>query len=109
MGTILEKATGTVLDTESDQIGIAVEQVAEQPIQAVGVNIMEFIKRPTGEGDVNEYINHPMNYDGTREVGQVIRGMTGLLGALNYAIIDIGIGLMKILSKKKAGGADGSN
>jgi hypothetical protein len=47
------------------------------------------------EKPIEEYINHPLNYDSKTSTGRIIRGMEGILGALNYAIVDMILGLVE--------------
>lgn len=103
MSTILEEIEGVEVAKEA---AVGLENVSRETLEANtrqgfdGSRFMEFLKRPTGEGDISFYVNHPLNYDGSKEMGQVIRGCTGLLGALDFAVLDIGLGMMKILSKR---------
>lgn len=68
----------------------------------------EKIKAQTGAGDLSEYKNHPLNWNQSKPVARIIRGFTGLLGELNFAVVDILIGFFELSSKKglKPNGAD---
>ena len=54
-----------------------------------------FLFAATGPGAVDSYINHPLNFSQSVGLGQVIRGLTGFLGSLEYAVVDLVIGLMR--------------
>jgi hypothetical protein len=54
----------------------------------------------TGEGSIEEYMTHPMNWDNSKETARIIRGVTGIAGKLNLAIVDILIGLFGIQKKR---------
>lgn len=71
---------------------------------------MSFILAPTGEGTVEDYVDHAMNPKGSKGVARILRGTTGMLGSLNYAIIDIALGSLEVMKEgKQANGktADG--
>jgi len=57
-----------------------------------------------------EYTNHVLNWDKKESTGRIIRGLEGLAGNLDRAIIDVGIGicqkigeLFKYLTEEKTG------
>jgi len=59
-----------------------------------------FLKAPTGEGSVEEYLEHPLNFDKKKSTARIIRGLTGLFGMLNYALIDITLGIIEKWKEK---------
>ena len=62
-----------------------------------------FLAAPTGDGAVEAYIDHPLNFDGKKSTARILRGCTGICGTLNYGLIDIALGLVeKIQENKKA-------
>lgn len=61
---------------------------------------LEKLKAQTGQGDLSEYKNHPLNWNQSKPVARIIRGFTGLLGELNFAVVDILIGFFEMNSKK---------
>lgn len=69
---------------------------------------LEKLKAQTGQGDLTEYKNHPLNWNQSKPVARIIRGFTGLLGELNFAVVDILIGFFELSSKKgtKENGTD---
>lgn len=62
--------------------------------------IMTILKRKTGAGDVEDYLSHPLNYNGSMPLARILRGVTGLLGATDVAIADIMIGLLQLLTQR---------
>ena len=62
---------------------------------------MSFILSETGPGPIEDYIDHPLNFKGSKGVAQILRGATGIAGNLNYAIIDIGLGLVQVAKEGK--------
>lgn len=86
------------------------DEYAEQFIQPVeqqeGPSFIDILKSPTGEGDiVPTYTQHVLNFNKSESMGRIIRGLTGLLGNLNYAIADIAIGFFQMQHEKKNAGA----
>jgi hypothetical protein len=59
-----------------------------------------FLTAPTGEGSIASYLDHPMNYNNSDGMAQVIRGLTGMFGSLNKAAIDIVLGVMRMRKPK---------
>jgi hypothetical protein len=59
------------------------------------------IKSQTGEGSISSYDNHPLNIKNNDNIAQIIRGLTGMLGSLNFAILDIILGSLGFVKEKK--------
>jgi hypothetical protein len=76
----------------------------EEPAEEGGFlnNLPEFLTAKTGSGSVESYLDHPLNFNKSQGLARIIRGATGILGALDLAIIDIGLGLLEFLKGKKA-------
>jgi uncharacterized Fe-S center protein len=68
------------------------EQVIENNPSSGGNPIINFFKSKTGTGSIESYNEHPLNFKNNHFLSQVIRGLTGLLGSLDLAIVDIIIG-----------------
>lgn len=56
--------------------------------------ILDILKSKTGEGSIEDYKDHPLNFNNNKYIGQILRGLTGILGALDLAIIDISMGIL---------------
>ena len=63
--------------------------------------IIDFVKTPTGEGKIEDYTEHPLNYDNKESTAQILRGLTGLFGDLKLAVIDVGIGMFRKFGRGK--------
>ena len=61
-----------------------------------------FLKAKTGEGSIDSYMDHALNFKKSRGVAQIIRGFTGLLGELDLAVIDITLGAFQTMKEKGA-------
>lgn len=72
----------------------------EPPTSGLGIDF-SFLKAPTGSGSIDSYIEHPMNFNNSKSLAQVIRGFTGMLGSLDLAIIDIVIGGLNFAKERK--------
>jgi hypothetical protein len=62
--------------------------------------ILKFLLSPTGEGTIPSYINHPLNFKNDNNISQIIRGLTGMLGNLNFALLDIVLGGMSFFKDR---------
>lgn len=91
------------------------EEILEEPIPPQGYRVsdllpdMSFLLAPTGEGSIEDYVDHPMNPNESRGVARILRGATGMLGQLNYAIIDIALGTIEVMKEGKKPHAEASN
>lgn len=75
----------------------------------ISFDLLGFLRTPTGPGSVESYRDHPLNRNGSGGVAQVLRGCTGLFGALDLAVIDIMIGSFEVIRERKNGGADNAS
>jgi hypothetical protein len=87
--------------TAGETPGASFEPMMEEPLVRKPIIDFEKFKAQTGQGDLSEYKNHPLNWNQSKPVARIIRGFTGLLGELNFAVVDILIGFFEMTSKKK--------
>lgn len=80
-------------------------QGQEQQKQGFNFQIPNFLKAPAVNIPIEEYQNHTLNFDKKKSTGRIIRGLEGLLGALNFAIIDLIMGLVE-KAKEKGGSSE---
>lgn len=59
------------------------------------------LKAQTGTGSIETYQDHLMNPKKSKGMAQILRGITGLVGELNFAILDIVFGFFQL---QKEGG-----
>lgn len=65
-------------------------------------NIWSILTTKTGEGTIEKYEEHPLNFNKSGGIAQILRGLTGFMGALDLAIIDIGMGIFRIMQERKS-------
>ena len=63
---------------------------------------LDFLKARTGDGSIEDYIEHPLNNHGSRGVAQILRGLTGMFGSLDLGIVDVVLGAFEFTKEKKA-------
>ena len=63
---------------------------------------IDFILAETGDGSIEDYISHPLNFKHSKGIAQMLRGFTGICGSLNYAIIDITLGAFETIKEGRA-------
>jgi hypothetical protein len=63
-------------------------------------SIFNMLKSETGEGTILSYNNHPLNIKNDKNISQIIRGLSGILGSLNYAILDIILGCFGLVKEQ---------
>jgi len=97
--------------SDAAQQATAAEQFDDIPVeplpQGPGVRVsdllpdMSFLLAETGDGPIEDYIEHPLNFNQSKGVAQILRGVTGIAGKLNYAILDIGLGMVQVMKEGK--------
>ena len=55
----------------------------------------QILTAPTPIKTLDEYVSHPLNYDGKNSTGRIIRGTEGIIGNLDKAVIDLIMGLVQ--------------
>lgn len=65
-----------------------------------------FLKAKTGEGSIDFYLEHPMNFNESRAVARILRGASGMVGELDLAVIDIAVGVMDFMRGRRSHGVD---
>ena len=91
------------LSDEAREAAATDEEYIEEP-EEPGVRIsmpdLSFLAAPTGSGTIEEYVDHPLNFDRTKSTARILRGLTGICGELNYALIDIGLGVIEKIKER---------
>ena len=75
------------------------EVIMPQPEDATPP-IMAILKKETGAGEIDDYLAHPLNFNGSKALAQVVRGITGFFGGMRYAIVDVIIGTLRHLAER---------
>lgn len=76
-------------------------EVQEQPSR-MNDFFQKILTAETGEGAIEDYLEHPMNFLNSKGLAQMLRGAHGILGNLKLAIIDIGFGFLRFSNERKA-------
>lgn len=63
-----------------------------------------FLRTPTGEGAIEDYLQHPLNINNSKGMAQILRGFTGIAGDLKLAVIDIFLGSINLIKENKING-----
>jgi hypothetical protein len=79
------------------------------PLAGPGPSFPAWLKSRTGEGSVDAYLDHPLNLPASVNLARAIRGLTGLLGGLDFAVVDIVLGLVGFLRERAGGGGNVGN
>lgn len=62
--------------------------------------VKEILSKKTGEGGIEERIDHPLNFNKSSWLARIIRGLEGLLLNLDTWWADIVLGLIEGVTKK---------
>lgn len=97
-----EQVNGMVDEPEVTQ-----EEQAPEEQQSGGFSIdFGFLKTPTGEGTIEDRLDHPLNPHRSYGVAQILRGVEGFTDTLRLAILDIGLGAAELMKERRnSGGA----
>lgn len=84
----------------------AVEEPEEQVGGGLGIDF-GFLLKPTGDGPIENYLDHPLNGKRSRGLAQALRGATGLFGeGLRAALADLVFGVMEYMRERKVEAAN---
>lgn len=98
---IANEQTNTPIEPQTDGLREFQEVVQEQPSKLNDL-LNKLLTAETGEGAIEDYIDHPMNFLKSKGLAQVLRGVHGLGANLKLAIIDIGMGVMRYSKERKS-------
>lgn len=90
-----------------DDLNTEKEYYAQEPSRAKEL-LQKALTAQTGEGSVESYMEHPMNVLNNTAGARILRGLTGIFGNLDLAIIDIVVGVLDLLkNRSKQNGVSG--
>lgn len=67
------------------------------------IAFFDILKTKTASGSIEEYQDHALNFKKSKGIAQIIRGMTGMCGELDLAIVDIVLGAFQYTKEGKGG------
>lgn len=85
-------------ETKEEMQDTELEVYTPQERQGIDLSLL---KAETGEGEIEDYLSHPLNFNNQKSTARVLRGLTGMFGSLRYAMIDIVIGVLEFSKSKK--------
>jgi hypothetical protein len=92
-------------DSKAEDIIIDEEIIAEENNPKITSSpersFFDILKTKTGEGSIESYMENPLNLNHSQGLAQILRGLTGFVGALDLAILDLIIGGFKIYTDYK--------
>lgn len=80
-----------------------IPESAAEPAGNVGLQLPDFswLRAKTGPGPIEDYVDHPMNPRGSKGIAQILRGVTGIAGDLDLAVLDIALGTIEVMKERK--------
>lgn len=98
----MEKTIDQVIGEET--VASATEEIQDRPEKEMEEkqSIFDILMVETGPGDFKDpvYMEHPFNFNNSEAMARIIRGLTGIVGELRLAIIDILIGSYQFFGGK---------
>jgi hypothetical protein len=104
---LFQDAKNAALNEAMDQIAEDQENFPEEYEQEEGffdfpkLPDLSILKAKTGEGSIEDYMQHALNFNKSRGTAQILRGCTGLFGELELAVIDIALGSFELIKEKR--------
>lgn len=80
-----------------------------QDVGENGADLVDFLKSKSPEKKLEQYQGHTLDFDGSESTRRLIRGLEGLLGATNYALADLVIGVAQKISGLQGSGKNESD
>lgn len=95
--SIESEAMGIVEEAARDEATEIAAEMAEPPKISILSWLVEVFRVETGPGEIKEYQDSPLCFDGSVGLGQILRGVSGFAGAnfLRSAVLDVIVGAMR--------------
>lgn len=98
--TVEEELHGVEMPINNPNVDEFSGAIEEPTKPSFGIDL-SFLTKETGDGEIEDYLTHPMNFKKSVGMAQIIRGITGLVGSsLKYALLDITMGLFRMQREK---------
>lgn len=98
--TLDDIAKENVIDAEFSEVEETGAYEVEQPSRMSGF-LDKVIHAETGPGSIGDYLEHPMNFNQSKGLARILRGLTGIIGNLSLAIIDVALGALEFSKEQK--------
>jgi hypothetical protein len=99
--TLNDIANETIDNIPGEEIPTLGETVEYTPEPSkIQVLLNKVLTAETGEGSIEDYIQHPMNFKNSKGLAQMLRGFTGIIGNLKLAIVDVVFGYLRFSQEK---------
>lgn len=97
---IANEQTNTPIEPQTDGLG-EFQAVAQEEPNKLNELLNRLLTAETGEGSIEDYLDHPMNFLKSKGLAQMLRGVHGLGANLKLAIIDVGMGFLRFSKERK--------
>lgn len=103
MATIEESLNNQGLSENEYQEQAAPSEPALVENESGGFSLdFSWLRAETGEGTIEDYLEHPLNFFKSKGFAQILRGLTGFFGNLKLAIIDVILGTLQFVKERRA-------
>ena len=90
------------IPAKNSSVGAGSDPIEGEKLQGLKLDF-SFLLSVTGQGSIEERMDHPLNFLKSRGLAQVLRGLEGLLGQdLKLALVDIVIGVLNFTKERRA-------
>jgi len=72
------------------------EDLEEEIVEEIKIPLWRrILEADSSPKPISEYMNHPLNFDNSVSTGRIIKGLEGIVGNLDKAIVDVAIGIIQ--------------
>jgi len=72
------------------------EDLEEEPIEEIKIPLWRrILEADSSPKPLGEFMNHPLNFDQSSSTARIIKGLEGIVGNLDKAIVDVVIGVIQ--------------
>ena len=93
----IEKSLDIPEEIESQEIIEPADPEPSQTSQTWLDRLLGALSAPAKREPVEGYRDHPLNFAGSQAIARILRGIEGLAGDLDYAVIDVILGVIEYL------------
>lgn len=92
---------------DGEEQAIPVQEQQEHEVQNTGGGWsfdFGWLRTPTGDGEIGDRLDHPLNPQKSHGVAQILRGVEGFAGTLRLAVLDIALGAAELMKERRGNG-----
>jgi hypothetical protein len=99
---IRDKAEDIIIKEIDPNVDQSIEIVAKNnKFSWIKEKFLTCLRSKSGEGTITDYKNNSLNVNNDENIAQILKGLSGMFGNINSAVIDIIMGTINYFKSKK--------